>query len=237
MIVSPPAQQRTLFDLPEEQQVIIAHAPSGIPSKAIPRPQLIQRVLWLDIDAPPSPTLRYIPAAAREFRARLRHCFDPGCTMMQPWGERTHELGQQLLPLLRRVSYTQALIDGAFRLFLEYRPCDKTPHYRMLWGHLFWGRADIRIDTDLHGANIRASASLPIIQDRLADYLIALGYRIETAHLRPHEVDLDTDYEGDALYREDVKTDTREYRIFKLDVETERRRTQRKKKILEKELP
>lgn len=223
MIAAYPMPNRTmLFDLPAVQVDRKAYVGRD-KLKATQTPVYIRPRLWIDIDVPPTPKARAVPAPIRKYRARLRSCFDTGRSLPAHFGSRTHDLGQLLLPLLRRVSYTQELADGSFRVFVEYRSCDKFPHYRVLWGHLLWGRVDIRLDTDAHSADILSSPALPIVQARLADYLIALGYRLDTVRLQAHEMDFDDEYEGDVLFDADVKTDTREYRIFKINLEKERK--------------
>jgi hypothetical protein len=182
----------------------------------------LQRRLWIDLDAPPV-SLRLMPRSVLAFRDHLRASFDPGCALPILFADRTHDHGQQLLPLLRRVSYTQALIDGAFRLLIEYRPCDKFPHYRLMWGSVLWGRVDIRMGNQAYGSDFLSCPALPFVQARLADYLVALGLSVDAARLRTRSAETVDDDESDAL----VKTDTREYRMFKVDIEQERRQARK----------
>lgn len=169
----------------------------------------VQRLLWLDIEAAPAPDRKRLPRPLRDFRGRLKDHFSSDCP-----DRRTLERGQLLMPMLQRVDFMKALCDGAFRLFVEYRPEDKLPHYRLLWGHLFFGRVDIHLDTNTYGADFLSSATLPTIQHRLAGYLIALGIRPGSAHLDTQDIDID-ESDDDTLYN----TDTREYRLFKINIE------------------
>lgn len=211
--------QQPLFDLPPEQVRAVAAQAKPL---AIPRDfNVIRHRLWIDLDVLPSPVWSRMPPAFRGIRDRLKTAFD-GWDTSRGFSSRTHDAGQQLLWRLRRVSYTAALVAGSFRIYVEYRDCDKFPHYRLMWGHLLWGRIDIRIDTNIHGPNIQARSTLPQIQDRLADYLVALGYRAG-AHLQPHEPDIEDEDAGDVLYDRDAKTTTREYRLFRFDADNERR--------------
>lgn len=214
-------RQPTLFPLPA---AVPSSPPPMVPDAADTPFVTASAPLWVDLDASPVVTLRKLPTAADALRTRLRDGFDPGQSLPHPFGQRTHDLGQQLLPLLRKVSYTQALVDGAFRLFIEYRTCDKFPHFRLMWGHVLWGRVDIRAGNASYGADIRLSPALPFVLERLADYLIALGFRLGSARLRVHDSEMDDTYHGDVLYERDVKTDTREWHLFKIDIELERKR-------------
>lgn len=209
MIVTPPARHQPLFDLAAYPPASRPRAVRARIKPPAPRRRHIQRRLWLDVDdVPPSAHLRDVPRDVRPIRLRLTQYVTAGVS------GRTHEQGQRLLPLVRRVTYTTALCDGSFRLFLEYRPEDTFPHYRLMWGDVLWGRARVWMDTDLHGANIWASPALPLVQSWLADYLAALGYRPETARLLPHDV-MDEDDEDEALTDEEMKL-SRDYHLFKV---------------------
>jgi hypothetical protein len=223
----PATYTRPLFDLPEAQ--IQQRAKGRTRRKAAPKPH--QHALWLDVGESPPPASKGLPVGVRAIRTRLRQHFDSlrGGSLSTLWDTRDH--WRILLPLVQRVSYTMALVDGTYALFVEYRDCDKFPHYRLTWGHLLFGRVDVHIDTNRFGGNIHHGESLPLIQERLSSYLIALGYRPGRARLIEHDVPLADEYEGDVLLDEDRNTVTREYRLFKLTVDDARSHRQKAKEL------
>ena len=204
---------------------------------------------WDSLYAPPHIPTR-LPASMTAFRKQLRAQFKTHDWLADVWPSApaafipyaawvTDDLWrawqaaerQALEGLIQSIGYTRALVDGDYRVFLEYRACDKTPHYRLLWRGVFFGRADIYIDAN-DSADVLASRSLPYVRRKLAAYLHALGVRPDTARLCPHTVPLDEDTDIDVLLAANEKTTTREHRIFKTNREKETSIPTRKRDIL-----
>lgn len=164
---------------------------------------------------PVSPTLpRTLPETILSIRDNLKGRFNSDDWAGEAWGQ---VQASRLRPLIHRVSYVQALVSGAWRLYLEYRDCDKLPHYRLTWHGLFFGRVDVDLDTNTYSSQIHASRSLPLVQAKLAVYLAHAGYTANTARLRPQRV-IDT-----SSTDTEENTATREYRLFRINVERESR--------------
>lgn len=221
------AYESALFDLPEEQVVQRVRGRTRTP----PRPRTHHQLsLWLDVMQPPSVAMKRLPVDARSIRVRLRDHFDALRMGPPPVQRDTRDHWRRLLPLIRGASYTSALVDGAYTLYVEYRDVDKYPHYRLTWGHMLFGRVDVHLDTNLYGGIIRHSEALPQIQERLAAYLMSLGYCPTRARLVPHEVDDTQDTDDDHVYRRLSNTATREFRLFKLTIDDLYGRTLKRKK-------
>jgi hypothetical protein len=200
LYVLPLACQRTLWPAVQLDRLCAAHTDSRLPSYLVAlRKQLhiqFQSTPW-QTDAP----LTWVPSA-------------PWVTgdLWRAWSAQR----QQLQTLMRQVGYTRALVDGPWRVFLEYRACDKMPHYRLLWQGVLFGRADIYIDTN-DSADVLASRALAYIQHKLAAYLHVLGLRPDSARIHPHTVSVDNS-DDDA----EANTRTREPRLFKINLEKEK---------------
>lgn len=168
--------------------------------------------MWPDLDHTTTARQPGLHAHLLDFRGRLKNHFETGNWDTESWG-----LSQvaEVEALIRRVGYTRALVSGGWRLFIEYRPCDKTPHYRLLWRGSLFGRVDVQLRTDFD-VDILRSRSLPYIQHKLAMYLVHLGYRLHKIRLVTQRV-TETD-------EDDVQTDLREPRLFKVNLENEKRR-------------
>lgn len=209
-------------------------------------PEVCQQTLWTaanwdSLYAPPHIPTR-LPVHMTAFRKQLQAQFKVNVWQSDVWTDPCAPLAfipyatlatydawsawqaaerQQLEGLIVQVGYTRALVDGPYTVFVEYRACDKNPHYRLLWRGVFFGRADIYTDTEA-SADVLASRSLPYVRRKLAAYLHALGMRPDTARLRLHSVPLDDDTDSDVLQAADEKTTKREFRIFKINLERER---------------
>jgi hypothetical protein len=149
---------------------------------------------------PPCGASKRVPRALHSIRAWVSERVEAGA-----W---QNKAASRLARCLSQMCYDDALVCDEWRLELLYLERG-LPHFRLYWNGLVFGVADIfSLEPDLSD-----SRHAPIVCQKLAAYLVALGWRAD--HIQMLEGDSITEINANVHHQ---------YRLFKAVVETPKAR-------------